>query len=91
MLIFDLQTLLFALFLFLLAALGAGFWLARRHPARLPDGGSFLNVLDDAPFGVAALAGNAVHYANPYARRMLHLPNTRGALPDADWSPKPCE
>ncbi len=87
MLTFDLQTLLFTLLLLLLAALVAGFWLARRRPARIPDGGSLLTVLDDAPFGVAALEGEVVRYANPYARRLLHLPNSVSALPDADWTP----
>lgn len=55
MLTFELQTLIFVLLLLLLAALAAGFWLARRRSARMPGGGSLLGVLDDAPFGVAAM------------------------------------
>jgi len=90
MLTFDLKTLLFALLVLLLAVAGGGYWLARRRTrpvANLPDGGSLLGVLDDAPFGVAALEGGDVRYANPYARRLLHLPEGMGALPDTDWMP----
>lgn len=90
MLTFDLKTLLFAFILLVAAAVAGGFWLARRRArptVALPDGGSLLGVLDDAPFGVAALEGATFRYANPYARRLLHLPDDAGALPDADWSP----
>ena len=70
MLTFDLKTLIFVLLLFLLAVAGGSFWLARRRArpiVALPDGGSLLRVLDDAPFGVAALEGGDVRYANPCA------------------------
>lgn len=90
MLTIDLKTLIFSLVLLLLAVAGVSVWLARRRArpmATLPDGGSLLGLLDDAPFGVAALEGGVVRYANPYARRLLHLPEGAGALPDADWSP----
>ena len=89
MLTFDLKTLLFALLLLLVAAIGGGFWFARRRrlPTRLPDGTSLLSVLDDAPFGVAALEGVTLRYANPYVLRLLHLPDDASALPDTDWSP----
>lgn len=90
MLTFDLKTLIFALLLLVLAVAGGSFWLARRRArpiVALPDGGSLLRVLDDAPFGVAALEGEAFLYANPYACRLLHLPDGVSALPDADWTP----
>ncbi|HOU15311.1 MAG TPA: ATP-binding protein [Anaerolineae bacterium] len=89
MLTFDLKTLLFAWLLLLLAAIGGGFWLAgrRRLPTRMSDAASLLGVLDDAPFGVAALEGVTLRYVNPYARRLLHLPVDASALPDTDWSP----
>jgi len=90
MLIFDLKSLLFTLILLIAAAIAGGYWIARRRARStvgLPGGSSLLAVLDDAPFGVAALEGGEVRYANPYARRMLHLPDGAGALPDADWSP----
>lgn len=90
MLTFDLKTLIFALLLFLLAIAGGSYWLARRRARpvmTLPDGGSLLSVLNDAPFGVAALEGEVVRYANPYACRLLHLADGARALPDADWTP----
>ncbi len=89
MLTFDLKTLIFVLLFLLLAAVAGGSWFARRRrgPACLLDGAPLLNVLDDAPFGVVALEGATFRYANPYARRLLHLPEAEGALPDADWSP----
>jgi signal transduction histidine kinase len=89
MLTFDLKTLIFVFLLLLLATAAGGFWLARRRrmPTRLLDGAPLLTVLDDAPFGVAALEGSEVRYTNPYARRLLHLPDSAGALPDTDWSP----
>ncbi|MBN2391365.1 MAG: hypothetical protein JXR84_11600 [Anaerolineae bacterium] len=89
MLTFDLKTLVFVLLLLLVAAVAGGFWFARRRrvPARMLDGAPLLGVLDDAPFGVVALEGATFRYANPYARRLLHLPEAEGALPDADWSP----
>lgn len=90
MLTFDLKTLIFALLLLLLAAVVGGFCLARRRrhaPAGLPDGASLLGVLEDAPFGVAALEGTMFCYANGYARHLLHLPPAMCALPDTDWSP----
>ncbi|MGC9394816.1 MAG: sensor histidine kinase [Anaerolineae bacterium] len=89
MLTFDLKTLIFVFLLLLVAAVAGGAWLARRRrvSARLLDGAPLLDVLDDAPFGVVVLEGAAFRYANPYARRLLHLPEAEGALPDADWSP----
>ncbi|HOT91802.1 MAG TPA: ATP-binding protein [Anaerolineae bacterium] len=90
MLAFDLQTLLFILILFVIAAVEIGFYLAQRRQRgrmRLSDGASLLDALNDAPFGVAALEGETVGYVNAYARRLLHLPGDVGTLPDADWLP----
>lgn len=90
MLTFDLKTFIFVFLLFLLATAAGGYWLARRRQRSsvIPgDSAPLLAVLDDAPFGVAALEGTDVCYANSYARRLLHLPDDMSALPDADWSP----
>ncbi len=90
MLTFDLKTLIFVFLLLLVATAAGGYWLARRRrrSSVIPgDSAPLLAVLDDAPFGVAALEGTDVCYANSYARRLLHLPDDMSALPDADWSP----
>lgn len=90
MLTFDLKTLIFVIILLLMAVVGAVYWLARRRTRptmSLPGGASLLGVLDDAPFGMVVLEGAGVQYANPYARRLLYLPDDEGALPDTDWSP----
>ncbi len=90
MLTFDLKTLIFVFILLLAAIAGAAYWLARRRArlvAVLPGGASLLGVLDDAPFGMVVLEGAEVRYANPYARRLLHLPDGETVLPDTDWSP----
>ncbi len=90
MLTFDLKTLIFIFLLLLLATAAGGYWHARRRqnsPARLSDSASLLGVLNDAPFGVAALEGVTFRYANPYACHLLHLPEAEGVLPDTDWTP----
>lgn len=83
----DLKTLIFTLILLLVAVAGMASWLVRRRArptASLPGGTSLLAVLDDAPFGMVVLEGDGMRYANPYARRLLHLPDGEGALLDTD-------
>lgn len=90
MLTFDLKTLIFAIILLVVTVAAAVYMLARRRPrvvASLPGDESLLTVLDDAPFGIVLLEGDDFRYANPYARRLLHLPGVAGPLPSTDWSP----
>ncbi len=83
MLILDLKPLLFALLVLLIAAAGAGAWLARRRRS----GSVWLNALEGAPCGLVLLEGATLGYSNGYARRLLHLPDGITALPAADWTP----
>lgn len=90
MLTFDLKTLIFAIILLVVAVIVVVYWLARRRPrapVSMPGDDSLLTVLDDAPFGIVVLEGDDFRYANPYARRLLHLPGVAGPLPSTDWSP----
>lgn len=41
--------------------------------------------MEAAPFGALLLEGNAIAYANPYARRLLRLDLKAQQLPDAEW------
>ena len=90
MLTFDLKTLIFVFILLVLAVATVVYWLARQRPhavASLSGDDALLSMLDDAPFGIVVLEGDDFRYANPYARRLLHLPGVAGPLPSADWSP----
>jgi len=87
MLFFDLQRLLFAGLLILIAAVALAVWLDRRQRRRQPPNAAEIHpVLERAPFGWLVLDGrHTCRYANPTARRLLDLPATPCQLPDAGW------
>ncbi len=92
MLILDLQRLLFAFLLVLIAALWAVPWLERWLRRRaggqlvLRGLGEMGSVLEQAPFGLLLLEGSfTCRYANPYARRLLGLASPSCRLSEAPW------
>ncbi|MFP4345840.1 MAG: sensor histidine kinase [Anaerolineales bacterium] len=85
MYVFDLKLLIFLLLLLLTGAVTLAVWLTDRGRRGRPAA-PLLPALDDAPFGLLALEGERLRYANPYARRLLYL-GDRAVLPDADWTP----
>ncbi|MBI4758946.1 MAG: hypothetical protein HY783_08130 [Chloroflexi bacterium] len=90
MLILDLQRLLFAFLLVLIAVAALAIWLdrflrQRQQRQALPGIGGMQSVWERAPFGLLVLEDlRAYRYANPYARRLLGL-ESPSRLPDADW------
>ncbi len=87
MYVLDLKLLIFLLLLLLTGAVTLAVWLTDRSRRGRPAASApFLPALDDAPFGLLALEGERLRYANPYALRLLYLGDST-LLPDADWTP----
>lgn len=84
----DLRWLLFGLLLIVVAAVFLTVWLDRRQRRRAAflDLEGVAAVLERAPCGWLVLDGPRTYcYANPYARRVLGLASSSGALPEMAW------
>ncbi len=88
MFLLDLRWLLFGFLLVLVSTVSLTVWLTRRkRRAAALDMEGTLAVLERAPFGWLVLGVPYTYrYANAYARRLLELTASSGALPDEDWA-----
>ncbi|NMC01505.1 MAG: hypothetical protein GYA30_03920, partial [Chloroflexi bacterium] len=91
MAVFDLKTALLLLTLAVMAAVGLAMWLTRRGMSRPAIAGGEGQAVEEtfatAPFGLLVLEGTEVVRANAEAQRLLRLPTSPVALPDAEWLP----
>ena len=90
MLVLDLRWVLFGILALALATAGGVLWLlyrqARSQRSPWPFPAQARAIFEQAPFGLVLLdRPETVHYANPYARRLLGLAAQPGPLPSEHW------
>lgn len=89
MLIFDLQWLLFGVWMVLIVFALLTVWITRLSKQQRGDWfrvQEIQSALENAPLGMMVLSDlDACSYANLYARRLLGLERPPCPLPDADW------